>query len=87
MKTFGPERASVEVLVFRDDGFDARGALALAGRTRDVAIAVQREGARLVAEVTLRQQDFGIAPYRAMLGALRVEAELVVRAAVPAEGL
>ena len=71
----------------RGDRHELRGSLALAGRSRDVALAARREGDRLVAEVRLHQPDFGIAPYRAMLGALRVKADVVVRASVPADGL
>jgi polyisoprenoid-binding protein YceI len=71
----------------RGDGWDVRGSLALAGTSREIALAVRRAGDRLVAEVKLRQPDFGIAPYRAMLGALRVKPVVVVRASVPAEGL
>lgn len=70
----------------RDDGLEVRGTLALAGRDREVALVARREGDRLVAEVRLHQPDFDIAPHRAMLGALRVKADVVVRAAVPAEG-
>jgi polyisoprenoid-binding protein YceI len=69
-----------------DGGWDVRGALTLGGVTREIALSARRAGDRLVAEVTLRQPDFGITPYRAMLGALRVKRDVVVRAAVPAEG-
>jgi polyisoprenoid-binding protein YceI len=70
----------------RDGGREVRGTLALAGREREVALVARREGERLVAEVRLHQPAFGIAPYRAMLGALRVKADVLVRAAIPAEG-
>jgi hypothetical protein len=50
-------------------------------------LAVRREGERLATSVRLHQPDFGIAPYRAMLGALRVKADVVVRASVPASAV
>jgi len=36
-----------------------------------------------VAEVPIHQPDFGIKPYSAMLGALKVKPDLVVRCSVP----
>ncbi len=78
--------ASTEV-ARREDGLEVRGALTLAGATRPVALAFRREGDRLAASVRLHQPDFGIQPYRAMLGTLRVKPDVVVRVSVPAEGL
>jgi polyisoprenoid-binding protein YceI len=65
-------------------GYEVRGALTLAGATRPVVLAVRREGDRLATEVTLHQPDFGVKPYRAMLGALKVKPGVVVRASIPA---
>jgi polyisoprenoid-binding protein YceI len=78
--------ASSEV-VRREDGADVRGALSLAGVSRPIVLAVRREGEWLATSVRLHQPDFGIAPYRAMLGALRVKPDVVVRVSVPAAGL
>jgi polyisoprenoid-binding protein YceI len=69
-----------------DGGYEVRGVLALAGTTRPLVALARREGDRLVAEVAIQQPHFGIAPYRAMLGALRVKAEVLVRVSVPAAG-
>jgi polyisoprenoid-binding protein YceI len=68
-------------------GYRVRGALTLAGATRQVAPAVRRKAGRLSAEVQLRQPDFGIRPYSAMLGTLRVKADVLVRVSVPESGL
>ena len=65
------------------DGFLLKGELTLCGRTRPLEIRARPEGARLVAEVVLHQPDFGIKPYRALLGALKVRADVQIRAAVP----
>jgi polyisoprenoid-binding protein YceI len=70
----------------RGDGYDVQGMLTLAGVSRPVAAEVRREGERLVVEVPIHQPAFGIRPYRAMLGALRVKADVLVRLSVPAEG-
>jgi hypothetical protein len=61
-----------------------RGTLLLHGQTREIATTAWREGDAYVAEVRLHQPDFGIRPYRAMMGTLRVQADVVVRIRVPA---
>lgn len=60
-------------------GHRVRGRLSLHGRTRDLDVSTRREGDREVAEVTLHQPDYGIAPFSAMLGALKVKADVLVR--------
>ena len=64
-------------------GWDVRGSLTLVGATRPLTLAVRRDGDRLATEATVHQPDFGIRPYRAMLGALRVRPDVHVRASVP----
>ncbi len=61
------------------EGFFVRGDLTLHGVTRSISFTTRTEGARRVAEVTLHQPDFGIVPYRAMLGALRLRPDVRVR--------
>lgn len=60
------------------------GRLELHGVTRPLALVARREGERLLAEVRLRQPDFGIKPYAALLGAIKVKPEVVVRLSLPA---
>lgn len=67
-----------------EGGFDVDGRLALHGTAREVAVALRRTGDRYLAEVSLRQPDFGIRPYRALLGAIKVKPGVVVRLAFPA---
>lgn len=67
----------------RRDGYEVRGELTIAGTTRVLVVPVRRDADRLVAEAKLHQPDFGIRPHRAMLGALRVRADVLVRASVP----
>jgi polyisoprenoid-binding protein YceI len=73
-----------EAVSARGGGFDVRGALTLAGVTRPIAFTVRRDGEQLVAELRLAQPDFGIRPYTAMLGALKVRPLVGVRAVLPA---
>ena len=60
-------------------GYRVRGALTLRGHTRPLEITSRPEGDRQVAEVTLHQPDWGITPFSAMFGALKVKADVVVR--------
>jgi hypothetical protein len=66
-------------------GYGVRGSLTLAGHTRPLELVVRRDEGRLGTDVTLRQPDFGIKPYRAMLGALRVKEDVIVRVSIPWE--
>ena len=52
-----------------------RGRLAIGGRSRDVRLTREGDTAR----VTLHQPDFGIKPYSAMLGTLKIKPEVEVR--------
>lgn len=65
------------------DALTVGGTLALHGATRPLVIPVRRDAGGWSAEVHLHQPDFGIRPYRAMLGTLRVRAEVVVRVTIP----
>lgn len=66
-------------------GYDVTGVLALRGREREVPVSLRPNGGRLTAEVRVNQLDFGIVPYRALMGTLRVKPELLVRLSLPAQ--
>ena len=66
-----------------DDGHAINGRLALHGTERPLAFRVARVAEQLVAEVRLHQPDFGIRPYRAFLGTLAVQPDVLVRVTVP----
>lgn len=59
------------------------GELTLHGKTRPLTVVGQARDGRQVFEVALHQPDFGIKPYSAMLGTLKVKADVKVRIAVP----
>jgi len=65
------------------EGFVIRGALTLAGRTNEIRADVVREGDRYVTEVVIDQPRWGIAPYSAMMGTLKIKHEVRVRVRVP----
>ena len=71
-------------IVKQGEGFVVRGALTLASRTNEIRADVRREGARWVAEVVIDQPRWGITPYSAMMGTLKIKPEVRVRVSVPA---
>lgn len=61
-----------------------QGRLTLHGRTVELApIALREDGELLRAEVPLVPSRWGIAPYRALAGALKLQDRIVVRIALP----
>ena len=54
------------------------GALTLCGVTRPLAVRITLAGGRVVGTATVHQPTWGITPFRAMLGALRVQADVQV---------
>jgi polyisoprenoid-binding protein YceI len=68
-----------------ESGLRIDGTLLLHGTLRDVAIHAARHGKWYVGEARLHQPDFGIRPYSAMLGTLRVAPDVRVRIAIPLE--
>jgi hypothetical protein len=58
-----------------------KGRLSLHGQTRELVGVRKDSGGKRVAEFHFDQRDFGIKPFSAMLGALKVKAEVVVRVA------
>jgi polyisoprenoid-binding protein YceI len=71
-----------------DAGWSVTGALSLHGRTLEGEFEVRRESGRAVARIDLDVRRFGIKPYSAMLGALRVQPRVtvVVSTPIPAQG-
>jgi polyisoprenoid-binding protein YceI len=70
-------------VVGRGEGFAVEGTLHLHGKSRNMQASVRAEGDRWVSEVRVHQPDFGIKPYTAALGALKVKPDVVVRVSVP----
>ncbi len=83
-KRHGEIRFAASSVEADGDGYQVAGALTLAGRSRNLRVAVRRAGDQLEATVRLNQPDFGIKPFSAMLGTLKIQAEVEVRIVVPA---
>jgi polyisoprenoid-binding protein YceI len=60
------------------------GTLAIRGRERRLIVPLRKKACGWVAEIRVHQPDFGIPPFRALLGALRVKADVTVRLSLPA---
>lgn len=60
------------------------GDLTLHGKTKSITATATKVGGRWESEVRLHQPDFGIKPYSAMLGALKVQPTVTVKLSVPA---
>jgi polyisoprenoid-binding protein YceI len=60
------------------EGYRVHGRLSLHGQSRELTFMAKRRGALLSAEVGIHQPDFGIQPYRALGGTLRVRPDVSV---------
>jgi len=65
------------------DGFVYQGQLTLHGKTRPIEVRSRAAGTTQVAELMLHQPDYGIKPYSAMLGTLKIRPDIKVRITVP----
>jgi len=65
------------------DGFRVAGDLLLHGVSKRVALKVERDADGYVARARVHQPDFGIRPYSALFGTLKVKAEVEIRVVVP----
>ena len=69
----------------RNATYSVKGKLALHGHERQVRVQVRQDDTHYVAEVRVHQPDFGIRPYTALFGTLRVQPDVLVRVIVPSQ--
>lgn len=62
-----------------DGGYDFAGELSLHGVTRPLSGSTRLDSGRQSLELVLHQPDFGITPYKAMLGTLKIQSDVRVR--------
>ncbi len=67
----------------RGGGSEVSGELFLHGQRRNLTFQVASHNGHWIAEVRLNQPDFGIKPFSAAFGTLKVKAELLVSVSVP----
>jgi polyisoprenoid-binding protein YceI len=73
---------SSSVTARADGGYDLTGELTLHGVTKPLVARTTLVSGRQQLALTLHQPDFGIVPYRAMLGTLKIRADVLVRLTV-----
>ena len=66
-----------------DGGWRVIGELELAGKRRSITVQARRDGDHIVADVPLHQPNFGIKPFTAMLGTLKIKPGVRVSLRVP----
>ena len=66
-----------------DGGYSITGDLTLHGTTRPISTETRIEGGRQVADVEINQPDFGVVPFKAMMGTLKVKPVVRVRVSIP----
>ena len=62
-----------------DGGYDVEGELTLHGVTKRLDVQTRLVEGRQQLELTLHQPAYGITPYRAMLGTLKIQPDVIVR--------
>jgi polyisoprenoid-binding protein YceI len=83
-----PQVRFVSSRVERDgEGYRVAGRLELKGASRELSFPIRSVGADWVCEVRLHQPDYGIKPFSAMLGAMKVKPDVDVRVTVPKAAL
>jgi len=66
-----------------DGGYDISGDLTLHGVTKPINARTEVRGGRQVASIEIHQPDFGITPYKAMMGTLKIKPSVRVVLSVP----
>jgi hypothetical protein len=66
-----------------DGGYDISGDLTLHGVTKPLNVRSELRGGRQVASIEIHQPDFGITPYKAMMGTLKIKPSVRVVLSVP----
>ncbi len=67
----------------RAGGYTISGWLEIKGRKNDVSLTAKVEGAELVIETSILQPDYGVKPFSALFGTLKIKPEIKVRMVVP----
>ena len=74
---------STKVTRRADGGYSVTGDLTLHGTTRPISAETRVEGGKQVAEVEIDQPQWGVTPFKAMMGTLKVKPVVRVRVSVP----
>ncbi|MFN3198727.1 MAG: YceI family protein [Bradymonadia bacterium] len=69
-----------------DDGAWVKGALTMVGQSHPIEVPFERRGGRLQGEVSLTPSRWGIPPYTALLGGIRLQDRVILRFDLPDPG-
>lgn len=65
-----------------------KAALTLSGRKQEISFGVRKEDSkRYIADVKLHLPDFGITPFSALLGAIRIKPDILVQIEIPTDSI
>ena len=85
-QTFPEIRFASSAVMEQKAVYAVKGTLTIKDRTRRITVKVREQDGTYVAEARVHQPDFGIEPYRALLGTLKVKPDVRVRVSVPLRG-
>jgi hypothetical protein len=68
-----------------DAHYRVRGKLTLHGIAKEISFPVRRDDHSFVVEVSLHLPDFGIRPFSALFGSIRIKPDILIRVEVPAD--
>ncbi len=82
-----PEIVLISSSVRRQEAdYHVTGRLLLHGQTREISFVVRKENEKqYVSDVSLHLPDFGIKPYSALFGAIRIKPDILIHIVIPAE--
>lgn len=66
-----------------EGGHQLQGELILHGVTKEISVEARAVEGKLVAELSLHQPDYGIKPFKAMMGTLKVKPDIRIRLTIP----
>ncbi len=70
----------------QEEDYFVTGQLVLHGQTREISFVVRKENEKqYVSDVSLHLPDFGIKPYSALFGAIRIKPDILIHIVIPAE--
>jgi polyisoprenoid-binding protein YceI len=67
----------------QDSSYLVKGTLTVRGVTREITFTVREEGGFYIADVKLNLPDFGIRPFSAMFGMIKIRPDVLVRVMAP----
>jgi hypothetical protein len=71
-----------------EENFLVKAALNLSGRKQEISFAVRKEDSKCyVADVRLHLPDFGIKPFSAFLGAMKIKPDILVHIEIPTDSI